>query len=116
MADVHDDVCIYRGAVTRSTTTARRRWGSRPHAGDMGRMVGGLRTIATGASANSAPGAVTTVGFTADTTLEGPWDRATLLHGTQLIAVRHDVFVAIDLQSADYASAERLLAAICARL
>ena len=49
-------------------------------------------------------------------TLQGPWDNAALLHGTQLIAVRHDVFVGIGLQSADYEKARSLLAAICSRL
>ena len=37
-----------------------------------------------------------------DTTLKGPWDHAALLHGTQLLAVRHDVFVGMTLTSADY--------------
>jgi hypothetical protein len=39
-----------------------------------------------------------------------------LLHGTQLIAVRHDVFVGMSLKSADYVKARALLAAICAQL
>ena len=51
-----------------------------------------------------------------DTTLVGPWDRAALLHGTQLMAVRHDVIVAMSLQSADYERAKALLVAICSRL
>ena len=84
--------------------------------GDMGRMLGGFMKMATGASRSSAPGAVTKVGFSTDTTLKGPWDNASLLHGTQLIAVRHDVFVGMDLQSADYDKARALLAAICSRL
>jgi len=39
-----------------------------------------------------------------------------LLHGTQLQAVRHDVFVAMDLQSADYDKAKAFMGAICRRL
>jgi len=46
----------------------------------------------------------------------GPWDSAMLLHGTQLQAVRHDVFVAMDLQSADYDKAKAFMGAICRRL
>ena len=84
--------------------------------GDMGNMMGGLMKMVGGASRTSAPGAAATVGFTTDTTHRGPWDRAALVHGTQLLALRHDVFVAMDLQSADYARAKALLAAICARL
>ncbi len=85
-------------------------------------MMGGIMKMVTGASSpggdnrTSAPGAVTTVGFKTDTTLKGPWDRATLLHGTQLIAVRHDVMVGMTLESADYAKAKALLDAICERL
>ena len=63
-----------------------------------------------------APGASSTVGFRTDTTLTGPWENAALLHGTQLIAVRHDVFVGMGLESADYEKAKALLAAICSRL
>ena len=59
---------------------------------------------------------LSTVGFRTDTALAGPWDNASLLHGTQLIAVRHDVFVGLSLQSADYLKARALLAAICSRL
>jgi len=33
-----------------------------------------------------------------------------------LIAVRHDVFVGMNLESADYERAKALLAAICSRL
>jgi hypothetical protein len=62
------------------------------------------------------PGAVTDVGFKTDTTLKGPWDRAALLHGTQLIAVRHDVMVGMTLESADYPKAKALIGAICERL
>jgi len=64
----------------------------------------------------TAPGAVTTVGFTTDTTLEGPWDNASLLHGTELLAVRNDVLVAMSLQTADYEKAKALLATICTHL
>jgi hypothetical protein len=81
--------------------------------GGMMKMIGG----GSGAGgAKAAPGAVATVGFRTDTTLAGPWDNAALLHGTQLIAVRHDVFVGMSLQSADYEKAKALLAAICSRL
>jgi hypothetical protein len=82
--------------------------------------IGGLMKMVGGASgeggASAAPGAAATIGFRTDTTLTGPWDDAALLHGTQLIAVRHDVFVGVSLVSADYARAKALLAAICARL
>ncbi|HKT08505.1 MAG TPA: hypothetical protein VJR24_11460 [Gemmatimonadaceae bacterium] len=64
----------------------------------------------------TAPGAVTTVGFTTDTTLQGPWDGASLLHGTQLIAVRNDVMIAMSLETADYVKAKALLATICTHL
>ncbi|MGH7583171.1 MAG: hypothetical protein ACREL5_08110 [Gemmatimonadales bacterium] len=69
-----------------------------------------------GGGAAAAPGAAATIGFQTDTTLAGPWDNAALLHGTQLIAVRHDVFVGMSLQSADYQKAKALLAAITSRL
>lgn len=85
--------------------------------GNMGQIMGGLMKMVGGASAaHGAPGAVTTEGFRTDTTLAGPWDNAALLHGTQLLAVRHDVLVAMDLQTADYEKAKALLAAICRRL
>jgi len=64
----------------------------------------------------SAAGAVATVGFKTDTALKGPCDNAALLHGTQLLAVRHDVFVGMALTSADYEKAKALLGAICSRL
>jgi hypothetical protein len=86
----------------------------------MQRAIGGLMKMVGGASgeggASAAPGAAATIGFRTDTTLTGPWDNAALLHGTQLIAVRRDVFVGVSLQSADYDKAKALLAAICARL
>lgn len=82
--------------------------------------IGGLMKMMGSGSAQggkaAAPGAAATIGFQTDTTLQGPWDNAALLHGTQLIAVRHDVFVGMDLQSADYEKAKALLAAICSRL
>ncbi len=64
----------------------------------------------------TAPGAVTTVGFTTDTALQGPWDDASLLHGTELLAVRNDVLVAMSLETADYTKAKALLATICTHL
>jgi hypothetical protein len=80
-------------------------------------IMGGLMKMVGGSEAKGkAPGASSTVGFRTDTTLTGPWDNASLLHGTQLIAVRHDVFVGMGLQSADYEKAKALLAAICSRL
>jgi hypothetical protein len=80
-------------------------------------MMGGLMKMVGGKAAEGkAPGAASTVGFRTDTTLTGPWDHAALLHGTQLIAVRHDVFVGMNLESADYEKAKALLAAICSRL
>jgi len=63
-----------------------------------------------------AGGPVGTVGFKTDTALKGPWDNAALLHGTQLVAVKHDVFVGMTLTSADYDRAKALLSAICSRL
>jgi hypothetical protein len=80
-------------------------------------MMGGLMKMVGGKAAEGkAPGATSTVGFRTDTTLVGPWDHAALMHGTMLMAVRHDVFVGMDLQSADYEKAKALLAAICSRL
>ena len=84
--------------------------------GNMGAMMSGMMKMVTGAPKTQASGAPSTVGFTTDTTLKGPWDNASLLHGTQLIAVRHDVFVGMDLQSADYEKAKALMAAICSHL
>lgn len=85
--------------------------------GNMGQMIGGLMKMVGGASAaNGAPGAATTEGFRTDTALVGPWDNASLLHGTELLAVRHDVLITMDLQTADYEKAKALLAAICRRL
>jgi hypothetical protein len=84
--------------------------------GQMGAMMSGMMKMVTGAPKSQAAGAPSTVGFQTDTTLKGPWDRAALMHGTQLIAVRHDVFVGMDLQSADYEKAKALMAAICSRL
>ncbi len=79
--------------------------------GQMGAMVGGLMKMVSGGSATTAPGASATVGLQTDTTLKGPWDQAMLMHGTQLLAVHHDVMMTIDLRSADYAHAKSLLAA-----
>jgi hypothetical protein len=80
-------------------------------------MMGGLMKMVGGKAAEGkAPGAAATIGFRTDTTLAGPWDHAALLHGTMLIAVRHDVMVGMSLQSADYEKAKALLAAISSRL
>ncbi len=83
-------------------------------------MAGGfMKSLAGGSDGGgpgSATGAVATVGFKTDTALKGPWDNAALLHGTQLLAVRHDVFVGMTLTSADYEKAKALLGAICLRL
>jgi hypothetical protein len=80
--------------------------------------IGGLMKLMGhhGGGGSAAPGAAATIGFRTDTALKGPWESAALLHGTRLIAVRHDVFVGMDLISADYEKARALLAAICARL
>jgi hypothetical protein len=87
---------------------------------NMQSMVGGFMKSLAGSSngggAGSATGAAVTVGFKTDTALKGPWDNAALLHGTQLVAVKHDVFVGLSLTSADYEKAKALLGAICSRL
>jgi len=82
---------------------------------NMSKMIGGLMKMA-GGGGPGAPGAATQVGLKTDTTLKGPWDNATLLHGTQLLAVKSDVMVGMDLQTADYEKAKALMAAICSRL
>jgi hypothetical protein len=82
---------------------------------DMSKLIGGLMNMA-GGGGGGAPGAATQVGFKTDTTLKGPWDSAMLMHGTQLFAVKHDVMVSMDLQSADYDKAKALLAVICTTL
>jgi hypothetical protein len=79
-------------------------------------MLGGLMKLAGGGGGGAAPGASAQVGLKTDSTLQGPWDNATLLHGTQLLAVKADVMVGMDLQSADYEKAKALMAAICSRL
>jgi hypothetical protein len=79
-------------------------------------LIGGLMKLAGGGDAGAAPGAATQIGFKTDSTLQGPWDNATLLHGTQLLAVKADVMVGMDLKSADYEKAKALMAAICSRL
>jgi hypothetical protein len=81
---------------------------------DMSKLIGGLMNMAGGGG--GAPGAATQVGFKTDTTLKGPWDSAMLMHGTQLFAVKNDVMVGMDLQSADYDKAKALLAVICTTL
>jgi hypothetical protein len=81
---------------------------------NMSKLMGGLMKMAGGG--NGAPGAATQVGFKTDTTLQGPWDSAMLMHGTQLFAVKNDVMVGMDLQSADYEKAKALLAVLCAAL
>jgi hypothetical protein len=79
-------------------------------------LIGGLMKLVGGADAGGAPGAATQIGFKTDSTLQGPWDNATLLHGTQLLAVKADVMVGMDLKSADYEKAKALMAAICSTL
>jgi hypothetical protein len=78
------------------------------------KMMGGLMKMAGGG--NGAPGAASQVGFKTDTNLQGPWDAAMLLHGTQLLAVKNDVMVGMDLQSADYDKAKALLTLVCSSL
>jgi len=80
---------------------------------NMSKLMGGLMNMAGG---GGAPGAATQVGFKTDTTLQGPWDSAMLMHGTQLFAVKNDVMVGMDLQSADYEKAKSLMAVICSTL
>jgi hypothetical protein len=89
---------------------------SMPQDANTSALIGGLMKLAGGANAGAAPGAATQVGFKTDSTLQGPWDSATLLHGTQLLAVKADVMVGMDLKSADYEKAKALMAAICSRL
>ena len=79
-------------------------------------MIGGLMKMVGGGGSKAATGAVTQVGFKTDTALKGPWDNASLQHGTQLLAVKNDVMVGMDLQSADYDKAKALLTAICEKL
>lgn len=78
---------------------------------DMQAAIGGLMKMINGSS-----GAPATEGLRTDTTLQGPWDQAALLHGTLLVAVRNDVFVGMSLESADFDKAKALMEAICARL
>jgi hypothetical protein len=79
-------------------------------------MIGAVMKMVGGGDSKAATGAVTQVGLKTDTTLKGPWDNASLQHGTQLLAVKNDVMVGMDLQSADYDKAKALLATICGRL
>jgi hypothetical protein len=78
-------------------------------------MIGGLMKMV-GGGGSAAPGAAAQVGFKTENNLPGPWDNASLQHGTQLMAVKGDVMVAIDLQSADYDKAKALLAAAATRM
>jgi hypothetical protein len=78
------------------------------------KLIGGLMNMV--GQGGGAPGAATQVGFKTDINLKGPWDSAMLLHGTQLFAVKNDVMVAMDLQSADYEKAKALLAVVCTSL
>lgn len=80
------------------------------------KMIGGLMKMVGGGGSKTATGAVMQVGLKTDTTLKGPWDNASLQHGTQLLAVKNDVMVGMDLQSADYDKAKALLTAICEKL
>ncbi len=81
---------------------------------NMSKMMGGLMNMVSGGG--GAPGAATQVGFKTDTNLRGPWDSAMLMHGTQLFAVKNDVMIGMDLQSADYGRAKALLAVICSTI
>jgi hypothetical protein len=81
---------------------------------NMSKVMGGLMKMVGGGS--GAPGAATQVGFKTDTDLQGPWDAAMLMHGTQLLAVKHDVMVGMDLQSADYEKAKALLTLVCSSI
>ena len=84
-------------------------------------MMGGMMKMVGGSSSRmapaAAPGAAATVGLRTDTTLVGPWDHAALLHGTQLMAVRHDVYRRHEsrvggLQQGEGAPGSDLLAAV----
>jgi hypothetical protein len=79
-------------------------------------LIGGLMKMVGGSDAGAAPGAATQIGFKTDSNLKGPWDNATVMHGTQLVAVKGDVMVGMDLKSADYEKAKALMGAICSRL
>ncbi len=89
---------------------------SMPQDAQTSALFGGLMKMAGGGDAGAAPGAAAQVGFKTDSTLKGPWDQATLMHGTQLLAVKADVMVGMDLKSADYEKAKALMAAICTNL
>jgi hypothetical protein len=88
---------------------------SMPQDAQTSALIGGLMKMA-GGDAGAAPGAATQTGFKTDSNLKGPWDQATLMHGTQLLAVKADVMVGMDLKSADYEKAKALMAAICTNL
>ena len=79
-------------------------------------LIGGLMKLAGGGDAGAAPGAASQIGFKTESNLKGPWDNATLMHGTQLLAVKADVMVGMDLKAADYEKAKALMAAICSQL
>lgn len=51
-----------------------------------------------------------------DTALVGPWDSAALVNGMWVMAVKHDVAVAIQLTDGDYGRAKALIAAACEQL
>ena len=89
---------------------------SMPHDAQTSALVGGLMKMVGGGDAGAAPGAASQVGFKTDSNLKGPWDNATLMHGTQLLAVKGDVMVGMDLKSADYEKSKALLATICSSL
>ncbi len=61
-------------------------------------------------------GAAVTRGMNSDTTLAGPWDAGTLVHGSWLIVTKDDVGLTIILGTADYDKAKALLAAACEKL
>jgi hypothetical protein len=61
-------------------------------------------------------GGIAKRGMQTDSSLVGPWDSATLVHGSWLIASRHDVAVMINLGDADLDKAKALLTAACERL
>ena len=89
---------------------------SMPQDAQTSALIGGLMKMVGGSDAGAAPGAATQIGFKTDSNLKGPWDNATLMHGTQLLAVKGDVMVGMDLKSADYEKSKALMAAICSTL
>jgi hypothetical protein len=112
VADARGESCMYRGTDWLQVTIERSAGGA-----EAGKILNEVPNMVGGALEKAGAGnlAATTHRVMA-TVPNGPWDNATLLHGTQLLAVKSDVMVAMDLQSADYDKAKALMAAICSKL